>query len=101
MSTDDALTALMWQCVTRACGQREDTEAEGSICARAIGVRPFLGLPLNYPGMMQNVTYTKASPRELKNSSLGALASKLRQDLIVEDLKRDTQALITLHDPRL
>ena len=100
VSTDDALTALIWQCVTRARGQHKDTEAEGSICARAIDVRPFLGLPLNYPGMMQNETYTKASPRELKNFSLGALASKLRQDLIAEDLKKDTQALITLmtHD---
>ena len=100
VSTDDALTALIWQCTTRARGQHKETEAEGSICARAIDVRPFLGLPLNYPGMMQNETYTKASPRELKNSSLGALASKLRQDLIAEDLKKDTQALITLmtHD---
>lgn len=100
VSTDDALSALIWQCITRARGQHKDTEAEGSICARAIDVRPFLGLPLNYPGMAQNETYTRASPRELKNSSLGALASRLRQDLIAEDLKKDTQALITLmtHD---
>ena len=100
VSTDDALTALIWQCVTRARGQHSESEECGSICARAIDVRPFLGLPLNYPGMMQNETYTKALPRELKNLSLGALACKLRQDLIAEDLKRDTQALITLmtHD---
>ena len=100
VSTDDALTALIWQGVTRARGLHENLDAKGSICARAIDVRPYLGLPLNYPGLMQNETYTKASPRELKNSSLGALASRLRQDLIGEDLKSDTQALITLmtHD---
>lgn len=99
ISTDDVLTAFVWQCITRA--RYEDLDpGPGSVCARAIDTRPYLDLPSTYPGMMQNQTYTHLDLAAAAEAPLGFLASLLRQEIKPAELAKDTRALITLmtHD---
>ena len=100
ISTDDVLTALVWQRIVLARLQHKSPSPQPTICARAIDVRPYLKLPRNYPGMIQNETYTPLPPATLVQAPLGVIASLLRQDLKPKELARDTEALTTLmtHD---
>ncbi|EXJ83310.1 hypothetical protein A1O1_06929 [Capronia coronata CBS 617.96] len=56
MSTDDALSAFIWQSIMRARLHRLDPKEEVTF-ARAVDPQPFLGIPKTYLGVVQNMTY--------------------------------------------
>lgn len=78
VSTDDALTALIWQATTRARLPRLEPDRL-TMLARAIDARRYLGVPDMYTGMLQNMAYTQKSTfRDLIDRPLGEIASQLR-----------------------
>ncbi|KAH7911394.1 transferase family-domain-containing protein [Hygrophoropsis aurantiaca] len=101
ISTDDALTAFIWQSATRARLPRlqsDPTAAPVSTLARAINVRRYLGIPQMYPGAAVNMTYHTYAPQTLIEAPLGGIAAQLRAavDPKTSDLGHHTRALATL-----
>ncbi|KAK9471090.1 acetyltransferase [Dipodascopsis tothii] len=99
VSTDDAATALLWQCVTRARAPRLKPDAVTTF-GRAVDVRPFLHVPDSYPGALSNMVFSSFAVPDLATASLGAVASALRRQLYprVYDVAYRTRALATLLD---
>ena len=99
LSTDDALSAFIWQSVTRARLPRLGSSVDSTF-ARAVDVRRFLNIPDTYPGLMQNMTYHNVPIHDVVNLPLGDIASQLRSavDLETSSLGYKTQALATLLD---
>ena len=77
ISTDDALTALIWQSVLRCRSCRIDRTQAVSLC-RAVDVRSYLHIPKTYLGFMQNGTYHTSTIQKLIAEPLGSVASQLR-----------------------
>lgn len=96
ISTDDALSAFIWQSVLRARLPRLDPTASSTF-ARAVDPRRYLGIPSTYPGVIQNMAYNKLTLSKLLSSPLGTIASSLRStvDLKTSDLAYRTRALAT------
>ncbi|KAA8906626.1 hypothetical protein TRICI_005126 [Trichomonascus ciferrii] len=94
ISTDDAVSALIWQAVTRARLPRLDPEEE-TICGRACDVRSYLNVSKCYPGVLQNMVYSIFTFKQLVSSSLGVIASDLRSKLNPSAVARNTQAIAT------
>lgn len=96
ISTDDALCAFIWKCISRA---RECRLEPGKLStfARALDARQGLGVPSTYPGALSNMAYNKSSLQSLIHEPLGIIASQLRRELDpkVRDLAYDTRALAT------
>lgn len=99
ISTDDALSAFLWQCVTRARLPRLDPSSESTF-ARSVDVRHCLDIPQTYPGLMHNMTYHTYTLQRLVEEPLGGVASQLRSALRPEtsSLSYDTRALTTVLD---
>jgi trichothecene 3-O-acetyltransferase len=96
ISTDDALSAFVWQSVIRARLPRLNPRAESTL-ARAVDVRHYLDIPLKYPGLVQNMTYHTSTLQNLLEESLGDVASHLRSalDPRTSNLRYHTRALAT------
>ncbi|KAH7122985.1 transferase family-domain-containing protein [Dactylonectria macrodidyma] len=94
ISTDDALSAFIWQSVTRARLPRLDPADKTRFC-RAVDARGCIGAPKKYPGILQNMTYNTNTAQQLVDEPLGITASKLRSELDPSKLRRRTQALAT------
>ncbi|KAF7547598.1 hypothetical protein G7Z17_g7632 [Cylindrodendrum hubeiense] len=94
ISTDDSLSALIWQSVARARLPRL-SPTDGTMIARAVDARGFVGAPKGYPGMLQNMTYNKSTIQELVDEPLGVVASKLRSQLDPANLRQRTRAIAT------
>ncbi|KPM36549.1 Trichothecene 3-O-acetyltransferase [Neonectria ditissima] len=97
ISTDDALSALIWQCVTRARLPRLNPADETKF-ARAVDARGFVGAPKAYPGLLQNMMYNKSTLQQLVDEPLGIVALKLRAELEPTSLRHRTRGLATLMD---
>ncbi|KAL8696054.1 MAG: hypothetical protein Q9201_007847 [Fulgogasparrea decipioides] len=99
ISTDDALSAFIWQSVTRARLHRLDATAESTF-ARAVDVRRYFDIPRTYPGLVLNMRYHTYTLRQLAEKPLGSIASKLRLavDPTTSTLEYDTRALATFLD---
>lgn len=97
VSTDDALTALVWQSITRA---RALDPATKSLLARAVDVRRAMNLAETYPGMMQNMAFSNASVGDITASPLGTLAAELRSKLAPQTLERGMRVIMTLMSRR-
>ena len=95
VSTDDALTAFIWQCVSRVRLPRLQPTAT-SLFARACDVRDALGASPTYPGLLQNMTYNALPATEVASQPLGVIASALRSQLDPEQLAYRTRALVTV-----
>ncbi|EHK21981.1 uncharacterized protein TRIVIDRAFT_151414 [Trichoderma virens Gv29-8] len=80
VSTDDALSAFIWQSIMRARANRLPPGVETTF-ARAVDVRPYVDVPASYPGIVQNMTYTTFTLQELVALPLGEIASRLRTAL--------------------
>ncbi|KAL4793014.1 transferase family-domain-containing protein [Aspergillus venezuelensis] len=81
ISTDDALSALIWQTVARARLLRL-TPSTNSTFGRALDGRPYMdNIPNTYPGLMQSMCFNKATLQYLATSPLGIVASDLRTTL--------------------
>ncbi|CAO3628146.1 unnamed protein product [Cunninghamella blakesleeana] len=112
ISTDDAMTAFIWQSITRARLPRlqqskdYDLTTKVSQMARAIDVRKFLNIPSNFIGTIQNMTYHQYNVQELGSLSssdeqsipLGHIASNLRLEVDpkTSTLKQKTRELATI-----
>lgn len=96
ISTDDAICAFIWKCVSRTRQPRLESRTLSTF-ARALDARQCLGVPDTYPGALSNMSYNKASLRSLHQEPLGIVASQLRKQLDpkVRDLAYDTRALAT------
>ncbi|KAF3938817.1 hypothetical protein ABW19_dt0204591 [Dactylella cylindrospora] len=77
VSTDDVLTALIWQSVTRSRLSRIGPDSKVTF-ARAVDVRRYIGIPATYTGLAQNMTYHSFSAKELVEAPLGVIASDFR-----------------------
>lgn len=99
ISTDDALSAFIWQSIIRARFPRLSPNTPVTF-ARAIDPRRYLGIPPTYPGLVQNMTYHTYTARELVDAPLGAVALHLRLavDPKTSDLGYRTRALATFLD---
>ena len=96
ISTDDALSAFIWQSVIRARIPRLNPTAESTF-ARAVDVRRYLGISQMYPGLMQNMTFHTYTLQRLIDEPLGSVASYLRSalDPKTSHLCFNTRALAT------
>ncbi|KAG6901907.1 hypothetical protein C0995_006745 [Termitomyces sp. Mi166 len=94
ISTDDALSALIWQSIVRARLPRLASTTKSTL-ARAVDVRRYLNIPVTYPGMMQNMTYHTYTLQQLMVEPLGVVASQLRSavDRKTSDLEYRTRVL--------
>lgn len=81
ISTDDALSAFLWQSISRARVHRLGSQSKSTV-ARAVNVRKFLDIPPSYPGLAQNTLFHTLTLQELCILPLGAVASLLRSTLI-------------------
>ena len=80
VSTDDSLSAFIWQSVARVRTQRLSPDTI-SKAVRTVDVRQALGIPRDYPGLVQNNLFHMCSLKELSELPLGAVASKFRDAL--------------------
>ena len=96
ISTDDALSAFIWQSVIRARLARLNPKTETTF-ARAVDVRRYLGISKTYPGLVQNMTYHTRTFENLASAPLGDIASQLRSalDPKISNLGYITRALAT------
>ncbi|KAF3922571.1 hypothetical protein ABW21_db0209346 [Orbilia brochopaga] len=102
VSTDDCITSLVWQCVTRARLPHLDPEDKVTL-ARAVDARKPLGMPATYPGVVNNMTYHTSTASLLTDPdsmSLGAIATNLRAEIDpkTSSLSYMTRALATYVD---
>lgn len=95
ISTDDAVTALVWQAIMRARHHRIDPDREVRM-TRAIDVRSHCNLSPNYPGLMQSQKLNRYRLNELLDATLGEIASRLRAELDPVKTLHELSGLATL-----
>lgn len=97
ISTDDALTAFIWQSIMRARSPRLSPTVE-VILARAVDIRRYLNIPATYPGVVNNMSYHTYKLEELLGEPLCSVTSQLRSaiDPRTSNLGYNTRALATL-----
>lgn len=90
VSTDDVLSAFIWQSITRVRRPRLDSPRSApTTLTRNVDVRRHFDLPPTYPGMMTTATSHTYPVDDLVNQkSLGAIASGLRAALDPEPLRK-------------
>ncbi|KAJ5555256.1 Transferase [Penicillium sp. DV-2018c] len=97
ISTDDAVSAFVWQSIARARASRLGASSE-SMLTRAVDMRLRLGVHKDYPGLLQNLTYNTETIKKLSQEPLGIVAAQLRSQLdpSKNDLAFKTRALATV-----
>ncbi|KZL81664.1 trichothecene 3-o-acetyltransferase [Colletotrichum incanum] len=95
ITTDDALTALVWQSVSRIRASRLSPNEEMKF-ARAVNVRGYLGIPQTFPGIVQSMTHNSFTLKDLVAGRLGEVALQLRSTLNPEALSYSTRAFATV-----
>ena len=97
VSTDDTLSAFIWQCVTRVRLARLESTATSTF-ARAVDVRHYLGVSPTSTGVIQNMTYNTLSASDVVSQPLGTVASRLRESLDPETSQMEyrTRGLATV-----
>ncbi|THD00384.1 hypothetical protein EYZ11_000111 [Aspergillus tanneri] len=100
VSTEDTLSAFMWESITRTRLPPSDPTSETTF-ARAIDVRRFLNVPSTYSGLIQNMAYNDSTLQQISDQLLGCIASQLRQEIDPPKIEFRTRALATeLHRSR-
>ncbi|KAH8817114.1 transferase family-domain-containing protein [Xylogone sp. PMI_703] len=96
ISTDDAITAIIWQSIIRARQSRLTPTTEVHF-GRAIDCRRYLGIPASYTGVLVNMTYHKRVVGKLLKEPLGSVALEFRAavDPRTSTLRHMTQAAAT------
>lgn len=102
VSTDDALTAFIWQSVTAARQPRLYADMDVRL-ARAVDSRGPLGVGGEYMGMLQTMTFHTLPCEELITAPLGVVAALIRSELLRDDtdpmgIAYRTRALATALD---
>ncbi|OKL58174.1 hypothetical protein UA08_06415 [Talaromyces atroroseus] len=97
VSTDDVLSAFIWQFISRSRLPRYQNEM--STCkttlSRNVDVRRYLSIPSTYPGLVTNATIHTSSLEYVVKQSLGTIASQLRSALDPASLNHRTRELAT------
>ncbi|MCJ1359985.1 MAG: hypothetical protein MMC33_009988 [Icmadophila ericetorum] len=96
ISTDDTLSAFIWQSVIRARLHRSEP-SDKTTFTRAVDQRRYLGISPTYLGALQNMTYNTYTLQKLVDEPLGAIASQLRLavDPKTSNLSYQTRAMAT------
>lgn len=96
VSTDDTISAFIWQLVSRARLLRLPPSTESTF-ARAVDVRRFVGVSKTYLGLLDNMTYHTSSLQTLAQAPLGEIASDFRRavDPKTSQLEYNTRAYAT------
>lgn len=96
VSTDDSLSAFLWQSIARVRSQRLNLGTT-TTAARCVDVRQTVGIPREYPGLVQNNLFHRASLGQLIELPLGIVASKFRDAITCSSpsLEFYTRALAT------
>jgi hypothetical protein len=98
ISTDDALSAFIFQRVLRARSSRLLSDPNRSVTfARAVDARRYLAVSSKYCGILQNMTYTSYPLLSLLDTPLGHVAAAMRRQVDPEicDIAYRTRSLIT------
>jgi len=96
ISTDDALSAFIWQCLSRARQPRHRrTPSALSTLSRNVDARRALALPSTYPGLAVSSTAHTAALDAVAAAPLGAIAGRLRAALDPAALAHGARALAT------
>jgi hypothetical protein len=98
ITTDDALTALIFQSVLRVRLPRLLSDPTREVtCTRAVDARQYFNAPSSYPGMLNNITYTTYPLSKLLSVGLGAIAAEMREQVNPKtcDLAYRTRSLVT------
>ena len=94
-STDDVLTARVWRALV-VCRLAQlglpISKAGTTCCLRAANVRPVLDLPEDYAGNATTDVCTELPAKELLGSRVGAVAGRLRRDLLATRTSEKVQA---------
>jgi hypothetical protein len=98
ISTDDALSAFIFQRVLQARSSRLSNPDRSVTFARAVDARRYLAVSPRYPGILQNMTYTTYPLQSLLDTPLGQIAAAMRRQVDPEicDIAYRTRALVTL-----
>jgi hypothetical protein len=92
VSTDDVLSAFIWQAISRIrATQVGDDHEISSTLSRNVEGRRCLDLPATYPGLVVTSRVTSKSFAELSRCSTGEIAFGLRKQLDPSQLKRQLQ----------
>jgi trichothecene 3-O-acetyltransferase len=96
VSTDDVLSAFIWQLTLRARTSRLAADTPTQF-ARAVDPRRYIGLPRAYTGLVQNMTFHRLPLSTLLRMPLGAVAADLRAavDPATSNVGHSTRALAT------
>ncbi|KAG0331403.1 hypothetical protein BG004_001684 [Podila humilis] len=95
ISTDDALSALIWQSIARARLARFSPTVECTF-GRAVDMRKFLNLSPTYPGVVQILAYSSGTLQQLAHQDpLGVIAARLRASLDKDTLSHNIIAAST------
>ena len=86
VSTDDVLSALVWQSVTRARLARYAFRIATSTFDRQVDARKYLGIPTSYTGNVVCKVSSRLAVHQVLEMSLGVLASHLRMGLQSTDI---------------
>lgn len=94
VSTDDAISAIVWQSIIRARLGRLGPTALSTF-SRNVDMRNYLGISPNYSGVLVGRTHHTYTLQRLVNEPLGVVASHLRSALDPETshLREETLAL--------
>ncbi|KAK1547770.1 trichothecene 3-O-acetyltransferase [Colletotrichum paranaense] len=95
ITTDDALTAFVWQSISRIRVKRLPNDAATKL-ARAINVRGYMGIPQTFPALIQSMTNNSMAIKDLVERPLGEAASQLRSAVDPTALSYGVRALATL-----
>jgi hypothetical protein len=97
VSTDDALTALLWRSLARARSERLPSSTLTTI-GRAVNPRRYLDIPATYPGYINNNAYSTDSIGSLSRRSLSSIALDLRAKVDPEtsQLGESTKGIATM-----
>ncbi|KAL8949557.1 MAG: hypothetical protein Q9222_004349 [Ikaeria aurantiellina] len=99
ISTDDALSAFIWQSLARVRQRRLPPTTEVTF-DRVVNARRYLGIPESYPGFISNMVYYSQSLDHVVQEPLGVIAATLRSavDAETSSVGHGTRALATFMD---
>jgi len=96
ISTDDALTALIWQSIAKARSTRYPPSTTTTI-GRSVNPRKYVGIPATYPGYISNNAYSTYTLQDLASSSLSSIAAELRSKVSnIPGIRDSTKEFATL-----
>lgn len=99
VSTDDVLTAFVWQSMSRSRLPRYSNEtsasASATVLSRNVDARRHLDIPSTYPGFLTTATLHTSPLNKVISRTLGSLSAELRAALDPESLQHNVRELAT------